>query len=116
MGVYIKDFEMPKCCAECHLSDVYNYPPDYDDEWTCGITYHIMSYEDAQMRYADCPLTEEVGGVWNWKGNYEDIKTTNFDMWECTACGEWISVISDDDYFKKHYKYCPNCGAKMENE
>ena len=56
MGVYIKDFETPKNCAECKFSDVFTYPPGYDDEWICELTYIHMNYEDAQMRHSNCPL------------------------------------------------------------
>ena len=58
MSVLIKDFEMPKNCAECKFSDVFTYPPDYDDEWVCELTYIHMDYEDAQMRHSNCPLVE----------------------------------------------------------
>ena len=58
MSVLIKDFEMPKNCAECKFSDVFTYPPDYDDEWICGLTYIGMDYGDAQMRHSNCPLIE----------------------------------------------------------
>ena len=58
MSVLIKNFEMPKSCAECQFSDVFAYPPDYDDEWICGLEYFSMNWEDAQMRHSNCPLVE----------------------------------------------------------
>lgn len=48
--------EMPKNCAECHFSDVFAYPPDYDDEWICELNQLSMSWEDAQIRNPNCPL------------------------------------------------------------
>ena len=58
MSVLIRGMEMPQCCADCKFSDIYSYPPDYDDEYRCELEYFSMSYEDAQMRHANCPLVE----------------------------------------------------------
>lgn len=62
-----------------------------------------------------------------------DIHTANvvpviYGQWEKRFChpmrnGEWqyiCSVCKDDSYWKNNvccqkHKYCPNCGAKMEN-
>ena len=54
----IKEMKMPQSCEECIFSDVYSYPPHYDDEYICGINYASMSYEQAKMRHVDCPLIE----------------------------------------------------------
>lgn len=58
MSILIKGMEMPKDCSECQFSDVFAYPPDYDDEWICELTYLSMNWEDAQMRHSNCPLVE----------------------------------------------------------
>jgi len=58
MSVLIRGMEMPKNCAECQFSDVFAYPPDYDDEWICELHYFSMNWEDAQMRHSNCPLVE----------------------------------------------------------
>lgn len=56
--ILIKNMKMPESCAECQFSDVFAYPPDYDDEWICELNYLSMTWEDAQMRHSNCPLVE----------------------------------------------------------
>ena len=54
--VVIKDFEMPKCCADCNmLSDFYDYP-------TCMITqyHHGYNFDIFNKRMPDCPLVESI--------------------------------------------------------
>lgn len=40
------------------------------------------------------------------------------ETWECGLCGFVIdgSCCIDPDEYRDIYKYCPNCGAKMESE
>lgn len=54
--VSIKDFDMPKCCADCKmLDDRYDYP-------TCVITSHSRGYNFniLNKRMPDCPLVESI--------------------------------------------------------
>ena len=54
--VSIKDFDMPKCCADCKmLDDHYDYP-------TCMITSHSRGYnfDIFHKRMPDCPLVESI--------------------------------------------------------
>ena len=38
----------------------------------------------------------------------------NYPLWHiCSACGE--EALDDDCYGEFLTKYCPNCGAKMDN-
>lgn len=41
---------------------------------------------------------------------------TPCDEWDCTACGERKTFVYRMDYdeMKEFYRYCPNCGAKMD--
>lgn len=77
------------------------------------------SFEQPKQTSADRMKPEVIGGTWNPKGNFEAIGPTNFEMYECTACGGWISVggsCGEPEYFKETYKYCPMCGAIMDDE
>ena len=50
--VAIKDMEMPKSCSECDFCyEVFGYG-DYECEMT------KKTFEDADIRHADCPLCE----------------------------------------------------------
>ena len=52
MGVYIKDMEMPKCCAECVVLH------DNGNWLTCLITHEPRGYmfPDTEERMSNCPL------------------------------------------------------------
>lgn len=60
------------------------------------------------------PVAPVVHGEWlNFNGDFSTA--------ECDQCGELYEVSPDEkpceDFFgafKKFYKFCPNCGAKME--
>jgi len=34
--------------------------------------------------------------------------------YKCTACDDYINFGVYSDYYLKAFKYCPNCGAKMQ--
>ena len=40
------------------------------------------------------------------------------DEWDCTACGERRTFMCemDMDDMQEFYKYCPNCGARMDGK
>ena len=52
------------------------------------------------------PSAEPKHGKWeHWVSNEDQTNS----LWRCTSCG---TVLADRKYFL--WKYCPNCGAKME--
>ena len=48
---------------------------------------------------------EPKTGHWIFNGGIEPIG------WYCSNCGLWSAAV-----YKPNYKYCPNCGAKMEEQ
>ncbi len=125
----ILELEMPESCKECKLGH-------YDELYGlthCDILRECMPYEG---RHKACPLkpVEEnaiaawnsrtgndivVRGEWKLYGNDDDL---GMSYW-CTACN---FQLSEDLFYSGYkdgrwiengvFKYCPNCGAKMEVE
>lgn len=54
--------------------------------------------------FQDC---EETTGKWLYIGEFTDIDGNHHEAWKCDCCG----FISYDDS-----NFCPQCGAKMEND
>lgn len=48
------------------------------------------------------------------RGEWE-LHNVIFDILKCTSCGSTINCNAFGEYYKKHWKFCPNCGAEMEN-
>lgn len=73
-------------------------------------------YVDAKQ-IADSPTVdavEVVHGRWVDKPLIKSFKHTNIPVVECSACGIDFCDIINNHYFT--YKYCPNCGAKMDED
>lgn len=49
-----------------------------------------------------------------WCADYDGYSDGEpvYDMWWCSACGEYFDEWDD----RPTWKYCPNCGAKMEGD
>ena len=50
-------------------------------------------------------------GIWKNRGGYEITETTQWEIWSCPCCGEWISASVKKVPCECPYKYCPNCGS-----
>ena len=71
------------------LHKTHNVDEDNDYDWKCSECNHV-----------DCHnINVEVHGKWNI---VEGMPT------QCSLCGYYVK--------QKTYKYCPNCGARMEND
>ena len=63
----------------------------------------ILSADVAPVRHARWEEMHYEGGI---------LDGTNFDR--CSVCG--YERVFDDPALKTAFKYCPNCGAKMDLE
>ena len=68
---------------------------------TCTTDNESLAYQLAKTPTAD--VEERKHGEWLW--DTEDI-------YECSVCG--IETRVDEVMGMPTYKYCPNCGAKMD--
>ena len=87
----------------------YKNPPNfsYGEGFDRGL-------DRAQRAILDAPAADVapvVHGRWK-EMHYEGgiLDGTNFDR--CSVCG--YERVFDDPAFKTVFKYCPNCGAKMD--
>ena len=76
--------------------------------WSAVLTERTAFKHDI----ADAPTVDAVPvvhGRWIDEGQYGD----NFPhhAWRCSECGEHVIEIDTS-----WYKYCPNCGARMDKE
>ena len=53
-------------------------------------------------------------GKWEVRPCIKSIKYTNIPVVRCTVCGiDFCDIINNHNFL---YRYCPNCGAKMDLE
>ena len=65
-------------------------------------------------------------GLIMWETNYEEV-AEHHPKWvkycvprdgeqhyQCTKCKEYFNFGQYGDYYTKAFKYCPNCGSRME--
>ena len=103
-GVYIKDLEMPKTCGECLL---YHLRPP--GESYCA--YNLFTVADHERPF-DCPLSEYPIRHGKWTRRFDTRFTPELnDIVICSECG-----IAYSTGILSRRSYCPNCGAKMDEE
>ncbi len=95
-----------KICNNVYpIVDFFN-SRDYGMFWTGGIEKAIdeaPTIEDAEPIKHGHYIGESDG--------YADGYPV-YDIWSCSECGCYFEDWDD----KPTYKYCPNCGARMEND
>ena len=79
---------------------------------------HFINGIESVLEYVENLPSADVApvrhGRWVDKQLIKSFKHTNIPVVECSACGIDFCDIINNHYFM--YKYCPNCGAKMEGE
>ncbi len=93
MGVLIKNLELPKNCNQC-IESMIRFVAQCE---RCDASYIARS----AGRKPDCPLVEEPDEK---EGHWKHRKT--WTMHICDQCGFENEEAT---------RYCPNCGAKMED-
>ena len=96
MAVIIENMAIPESCHDCDICKcgVNNFGRRMYN-W-CPIT--MKDIDNIEERHKDCPLKEVSTGKW--------IKHETY-----TSCSECGKVYP---YKKVTHKFCPNCGAQME--
>lgn len=92
-----------KACGDCY---VYSQPVVYG-------TYLGLTYARSVVETAETADVQEVR-----HGRWIDLHDENVlyeQTYKCSACGEWF-VIEAGTPKENGYKYCPNCGARMDGE
>lgn len=69
----------------------------------------LKQYEDAEEQGR---LVEVRHGRWIWLEEDEDDFET--DIVECSYCRKSYTTLFSKESFFETFKYCPNCGAKMD--
>ena len=102
-----------KTASEKRLIDANAF---LEDILTVGIGKTIVEYSESDIGYMirkrpTVDAVEVVHGRWK-EMHYEGgiLDGTNFER--CSICG--YERVFDDPALKTVFKYCPNCGAKMD--
>lgn len=68
-------------------------------------------------KHIDVNKLQEQHGRWEW---FDEETGTPFDGyerdwgWRCSSCGELLSVDYDDPDITPTFRFCYNCGVKMD--
>ena len=97
------DIEKPNCIGCHHI---------HPDNGNCTAVGGFCTAVPA----AHCPLIPEL------RDELEQVKRERHGRWffkypngwACSRCGEWGLMIDNRGIYKS--SYCPNCGARMEQE
>ena len=115
-GIYIPGMEMPESCFQCEFRTKID-----PDNLMCIISQKTFEERFFHIEHCDpsCPLVPAADVItWEelqktWKIANHDVAPVRHGRWikhgwsiVCSECGE--------DYAFAKRKFCPNCGARME--
>lgn len=113
--VAIKDFGMPSCCFNCDMQ-IDGYSAGY----YCAITEQELNDNyTLEHRHPNCPLVEtEEPTLAKWI--YQDKLPDSWEVpegyimlaYRCSKC----NGLAGFQFGGSRNKYCPYCGAKMDEE
>lgn len=93
-----------KLCAEC---------ADYDKKKHRCLRGANIETNAVDPFYDDCPLPDVAPVVHGrWEENEDEYYSLH--IVKCSVCREEWCFEVEDDIFDLNYRYCPNCGAKMD--
>ena len=74
----------------------------FDYEVHSGATDLFDAFDSAIENATTVDAVEVVHGHWCWEGRFR----------ACSECGSYVEFT--ETLGASHWKYCPNCGAKMD--
>ena len=97
-----------KSCKECP-----DRPKEYMRMMMCtSLKYTRKFIEAGYTKQSTADVAEVKRGEWI---DLHDENVLYEQTYKCSACGEWF-VIEAGTPKENGYKYCPNCGARMDGE
>lgn len=82
---------------------------DIEDDSECQM--ELKAYQDIRDRIKEEPTIEPERKTGTWQRKYSRLGVYADLRWHCSICGGKFS-----DTYANMWKYCPDCGAKMEGE
>lgn len=110
--------------AEAAFNEIFKVPPKVDDDGYCWVTRSavaaridsILAADVVEVQHAHWeikfkwePLAWDTGPL-DWDRYDEKTHSEEVDYYACSKCG------FDGGSWKPSWTYCPNCGAKMDEE
>ena len=115
MSILIKDMEMPKSCMNCMFCGFAGANCELD---TCLITGNAQKHIP-YSKMPDCPLVEVVNDMKILAS--VEVQPVKYGKWiydgedyYCSVCNAYYG--SGSDVWSGNLKFCPYCGARMDDE
>lgn len=103
MGLYIPGKNRPRSCEECKKT--------YLEIPNCPVINKMISFWGTAI---GCPLKEVDDVAFGlFEAHVDDIEERKTGHWIIDGCLEMCDQCGEPRDFP-HWKYCPNCGARME--
>jgi NADH pyrophosphatase NudC (nudix superfamily) len=81
---------------------------DGDDEFTEGYNFAVEEYrEKVKQILSTAEVTTVKHGRWILENH------AGFNILFCPECGYGINCNEFGEYYKRNFKFCPKCSAKM---